>query len=91
MGALSFLPDAPVRLVVSGGGVHNPVLISMLAEAVHPVPLLPHPAAGWTDAKEAILWALLGHEMLRGRCANLPAATGARGPRILGCLTLPPP
>jgi len=90
-GALAHLPSPPSRIVVTGGGAHNPVLISMLAAALDPIPLAPYPAPRWIDAKEAVLWALLGHEMLRGRAANLPAATGARGRRILGSLTLPPP
>jgi anhydro-N-acetylmuramic acid kinase len=36
------------------------------------------------DAKEAIAFALLGYETLRGRPANVPAATGARQPVVLG-------
>lgn len=43
-----------------------------------------------TGALEAIAFAILGYEMLRGRPGNLPSVTGARAPAILGKLTLPP-
>ena len=36
------------------------------------------------DAKEAVAFAFLGWLHLHGRPANVPSATGARGPRILG-------
>ena len=39
---------------------------------------------------EAIAFAILGYEMLRGRPGNLPSVTGARAPAILGKLVLPP-
>ena len=41
------------------------------------------------EAKEAVAFALLGYLHLRGRPGNVPSATGARGPRILGKLTPP--
>ena len=39
------------------------------------------------EAKEAVAFAFLGRLFLERRAGNLPAATGARGPRILGKLT----
>ncbi len=41
------------------------------------------------DAKEAVAFALLGYETLHGRPANVPAATGARSPAVLGKIVLP--
>jgi anhydro-N-acetylmuramic acid kinase len=39
------------------------------------------------EAKEALVFAFLGYLTLEGRPGNLPAATGARGPRVLGRIT----
>jgi anhydro-N-acetylmuramic acid kinase len=36
------------------------------------------------ESKEAVAFALLGYLHLTGRPGNVPTATGARGPRILG-------
>jgi anhydro-N-acetylmuramic acid kinase len=40
------------------------------------------------QAREAIAFAVLGHEALMGRPGNLPAVTGAARDVILGNLTL---
>ena len=37
--------------------------------------------------KEALAFAFLGYLTLRGEAGNLPGATGARGPRVLGHVT----
>jgi anhydro-N-acetylmuramic acid kinase len=39
------------------------------------------------DAKEAVAFALLGYLTLHGQPGNVPAATGAAGPRVLGMIT----
>ena len=39
------------------------------------------------DAKEAVAFALLGYLTLHGQPGNVPAATGAGGPRVLGSVT----
>jgi anhydro-N-acetylmuramic acid kinase len=43
------------------------------------------------DAKEAFAFALLAYESFHQRPANLPSATGARGPTILGKISYAPP
>lgn len=78
-----------VELVVSGGGVYNHTLISHLTQGFAPIPVLSLTALGMDpDAKEAVAFAVLANETLFANPGNLPAATGARGPRILGKITL---
>ena len=76
------------ELVVSGGGARNPVLVDQLARRLRPRPVLPFDRLFFDgDAKEALAFAFLGYLTLAGRPGNLPAATGARGPRVLGHLS----
>ncbi len=80
----------PADCVVSGGGARNATLMGMLARELQPVPVTDLSALGWDpDAKEAAAFAILAHLFLRGRPGNLPSATGAAGPRLLGKLTPP--
>lgn len=74
-------------LIVSGGGVHNPVLMAHLAALLPEMSLHPSSEFGVDpDAKEAIAFAILARETWRQRPANLPSATGAKHPVILGKL-----
>ncbi|HJZ85603.1 MAG TPA: anhydro-N-acetylmuramic acid kinase [Polyangia bacterium] len=75
------------ELYVSGGGVHNQTLMRHLSELLAPVPVRSLSELGWDpDAKEAVAFAILANETLHGQPGNLPAATGAFGPRVLGKL-----
>ena len=79
-------PDAD--LVISGGGARNPALVEMLAARVRPRPVVGFDQRFFDgDAKEAVAFAFLGWLTVNARPGNLPAATGARGPRILGHVT----
>ncbi len=72
-------------LIVSGGGVHNRTLMAYLAAYVPGVRI--HTSAEFgvdPDAKEAVAFAVLAYETWRRRPSNLPAATGARRPVVLG-------
>ncbi|MBE9374394.1 anhydro-N-acetylmuramic acid kinase [Saccharopolyspora sp. HNM0983] len=75
-------------VVVSGGGVHNPVLLTALRSRLDPIPLRTSDEFGMpADDKEALLTALLGVLTWHGIAADVPAATGAAGPRLLGSVT----
>ncbi|MDQ0376756.1 anhydro-N-acetylmuramic acid kinase [Amycolatopsis thermophila] len=75
-------------VIVSGGGADNPSLMRALAAHLPGTRLATSDEFGLPrEAKEAYLTALLGWLTWRGVPANLPAATGARGPRLLGSIT----
>jgi anhydro-N-acetylmuramic acid kinase len=70
------------EVIASGGGVHNDFLMERLASNV-----LVKTTAEFgidPDAKEAIAFAVLAYETARRRPGNLPSATGARHPVVLG-------
>jgi anhydro-N-acetylmuramic acid kinase len=76
------------ELVISGGGARNPALVERLAGRVRPRPVVPFDRLFFDgEAKEALAFAFLGFLTLAGQPGNLPAATGARGPRVLGHIT----
>lgn len=82
------LPRADLAAVVlGGGGARNPTLRRMLAAELAPLPVRTHEDYGLPgDAKEALAFAVLAHETARGRPGNLPAATGASRPTVLGAV-----
>jgi anhydro-N-acetylmuramic acid kinase len=73
------------EIVLSGGGVHNPVLRRHLDELLAPVPVTTSAKYGLDpDAKEAVAFAVLAVETMQLRPANVPQATGAARRVILG-------
>jgi anhydro-N-acetylmuramic acid kinase len=75
------------RVIVSGGGAHNRALLARLAARLGGARVETSDAMGIPiDAKEAIAFAVLGYETLRGRAGNVPAATGARHAAVLGAI-----
>lgn len=80
------------QFLVSGGGVHNAFLMEDLGRRLAPIPVVSTREIGLDpDAKEAICFAVLAHETLNGVPSNVPGATGASRPAILGKICLPPP
>ncbi|HEU5474612.1 MAG TPA: anhydro-N-acetylmuramic acid kinase [Actinophytocola sp.] len=76
------------KVIASGGGVRNPVLMAALRRNLDPVPVITSDELGLpTDAKEAYLAALLGFLTWCGAPADATSATGAAGPRLLGSIT----
>ena len=75
------------ELVVSGGGANNPTLLAMLANRITPLGLqlrLSDEFGLPSEAKEAVAFAVLAYETWHRRPSNVPSATGARRPAILG-------
>lgn len=72
-------------VVASGGGVRNPALLRALTRHVKVVASEDHGLPA--EAKEAYLTAVLGWLTWHGLAGNVPAATGALGPRVLGSIT----
>lgn len=87
-----FLPSVS-EVVLSGGGARNTTLVqairqalrARLSSAMHVV--LFDDLFFDAEAKEAVAFALLGYLHLIGRPGNVPSATGARSPRVLGAYT----
>ncbi len=81
------LKNHEVDFIVSGGGARNKTLVSMLTERLGPLGCTMHisedfgmPAA----AKEAAAFALLAWQTWHRLPGNVPSATGAKRPVILG-------
>ena len=80
---------APQRghLIASGGGTRNRTLMRMLAERVQPLGYRVRRSDDFglpAEAKEAVAFAVLAYQTWRRQPSNLPSATGASRPAILG-------
>ncbi|NJD11076.1 MAG: anhydro-N-acetylmuramic acid kinase [Gemmatimonadetes bacterium] len=81
------LPRGAGEVVVTGGGARNPWLVELIARGVR-VPVRTGDEVGIdVDAKEAVAFAALAWAHVCGIPGNVPEATGARGPRVLGSYT----
>jgi anhydro-N-acetylmuramic acid kinase len=75
------------QMIVAGGGAKNPTLMAMLHDAIAPLGISLHFSDEFgipAEAKEAVAFALLAHETWHRRPSNVPSATGAKRPAILG-------
>jgi len=80
------------QLIISGGGAHNPLIIAQLAAALPQIEIVRSSNLGVPeDAKESFAFAILAYETFHGRPSNLPSATGARRPAILGKISYASP
>ena len=79
----------PVReVLVSGGGAKNAALFAAIVKSAAPVKVRHFDEVYFDgEAKGAVAFALLGYLHVTNRSGNVPSATGARGPRVLGKLT----
>ncbi len=77
------------EIFISGGGLHNKTLRSLLQKLFHPIPIKTLSTLGINgDAKEAVAFALLADTTLQGFPGNVSGATGGQ-PAILGKIVLP--
>jgi len=80
------------QLIISGGGAHNPLVLAQLRAGLPGVEMISSGKLGVPeDAKEAVAFAILAYETFHGRPANIPGATGAKHPAILGKIVSAPP
>jgi anhydro-N-acetylmuramic acid kinase len=80
-------PGSFKELVVSGGGAKNPTLLSMISMEVAKLGIrlrLSDEFGLPTEAKEAVAFALLAFQTWHRKPSNIPTATGAQRPAILG-------
>jgi anhydro-N-acetylmuramic acid kinase len=85
--AVRSLAPGGARVAVSGGGVHNAAILRGLRERLPGYAVESSAAMNLhADAKEAIAFAILGYETLRGRAANVPRVTGAAHAAVLGAI-----
>ena len=91
-----FAPLPVSEVIVCGGGAHNPRLMASLREqlvrrygrsiaAVRYGDVAGVP--GDEDSKEALCFALMAWLTMQAAAGNVPACTGAQGPRVLGKIT----
>ncbi|HZG85682.1 anhydro-N-acetylmuramic acid kinase [Paenibacillus sp.] len=78
------------EVIVTGGGAHNRTLLRMLSELLPAQRVTNSQALGFNDdAKEALIFAVLGNDFMHAVANNLPSATGAARPTVMGKLALP--
>jgi len=79
------LPHGLDEVYVAGGGVRNPLLMSLMAQGLAPVPVRALESLGMpSSAREAAAFAVLGYYARQGWANTLPHTTGARRAVIAG-------
>jgi anhydro-N-acetylmuramic acid kinase len=80
-----FIAEPVKEVLVSGGGAKNPALFEAIKQSAGAVKVRHFDDVFFDgEAKEAVAFALLGYLHVTNRSGNVPSATGARGPRVLG-------
>jgi anhydro-N-acetylmuramic acid kinase len=73
------------EVILCGGGARNDTLVRVLGEELRPAAMMSTDDFGISaDAKEAVSFAILARETVRGVANNVPSATGAASSVILG-------
>lgn len=80
--------DHQSDLIIGGGGSYNPVLVQMIKEQLPDRTVLIQEEVGFSsEAKEAIAMTVLANQTIHHLPSNVPSATGAMKPVILGKIT----
>ncbi len=88
-----FIGERIDQVIVSGGGSYNPVLLNMIQEEVKQVinreaEVITQEDLGFSsEAKEAVAFAILAYQTMKGRPGNVSQVTGAEKRVILGDIT----
>lgn len=78
------------EIIVGGGGASNPVIMEGIQRELPEQRIVQQMVTGIpSDAKEAVAFAVLGYECMSRRPNNVPAATGASHPVVMGKITWP--
>jgi anhydro-N-acetylmuramic acid kinase len=75
------------EIVLSGGGTRNATLAAMIAKELSPLGIVVRFSDEFglpSEAKEAVAFAVLAYETWNRRPSNVPSATGAKRPAVLG-------
>lgn len=75
------------EIILSGGGAKNATLVAMLREQLAPLGIRVRFSDEFglpSEAKEAVAFAGLAYETWNRRASNVPSATGAKRPAVLG-------
>lgn len=79
------LPRLPAILIAGGGGSYNQTLLGHLRALLPELQVAVNEDLGLDgDAKEAVAFAILANEAIHGMCGNVPSATGASHPVVMG-------
>ena len=80
------------EMILSGGGAKNTTLVSMLITELSVLGIrlrLSDELGVPSEAKEAMAFAVMAYETWHRRASNLPSATGAKRPAVLGKISYP--
>jgi anhydro-N-acetylmuramic acid kinase len=80
------------EMIASGGGTRNPTLMAWLAKEMRELSIRLRSSDEFgipSEAKEAVAFAVLAFETWHRRPSNVPSATGAKRPAVLGKVSYP--
>jgi len=81
-------PSHNVEVIIAGGGSYNDTLLSMIKDYLPGVKVITQEEFGYSsEAKEAVAMAILGKYTFDYQPNNVPSATGATKPVVLGRIT----